>query len=118
MYVGLPWALDRATRLAAAAADRLAAIPGVTVLTPRDRMATLVSFRIAGWAGAEALEELERRVFAIMADVPALDALRISVGFWKTEEELDRFADAVELLAAPHAGDAAAAPHADDPGQR
>ena len=28
-----------------------------------------------------------------------LDAIRISVGFWTTEEELDRFADAVELVA-------------------
>ena len=44
-------------------------------------------------------DELQARVFAILADVPALDALRISVGFWATEEELERFADAVELLA-------------------
>ena len=40
---------------------------------------------------------------------PSLDALRISVGFFNTEDELDRFAEAVELLAAPHARDAAAA---------
>jgi L-cysteine/cystine lyase len=49
MYVGLPWVFERGRRLARAAADRLAAIDGVTVLTPRDRMATLVTFRIAGW---------------------------------------------------------------------
>jgi selenocysteine lyase/cysteine desulfurase len=99
MYVGLPWAMDRAARLAADVHERLASIDGVTVLTPRDRMATLVSFRIAGWTADAALAELERRVFAIMADVPALDALRISVGFWSTDEELDRFAEAIELLA-------------------
>ncbi len=100
MYVGLPWALERAGRLAAAAADRLAGIPGVTVLTPRHRMATLVTFRIAGWTAAAALAELGARSFAILRDLPALDALRISVGFWSTEEELERFAQAVELLAA------------------
>ena len=99
MYVGLPWAQERATRLAAGALDRLARIPGVTVLTPRERMATLVAFRISGWTAAAARDELQARVFAILADVPALDALRISVGFWATEEELERFADAVELLA-------------------
>jgi L-cysteine/cystine lyase len=99
MYVGLPWAIDRGTRLAAAAADRLAAIPGVTLVTPRARMATLVTFRIAGWPAATAVAELGARVFAILRDVPPLDALRISVGFWATEEELERFADAVELLA-------------------
>jgi hypothetical protein len=32
--------------------------------------------------------------------VPPVDAVRISVGFWNTEAELERFAGAVELLAA------------------
>ena len=99
MYVGLPWAHERATRLAAGAADRLAGIPGVTLVTPRGAMATLVTFRIAGWPAATAVEELGSRAFAILRDLPMIDALRISVGFWTTEEELDRFADAVELLA-------------------
>ena len=99
MYVGLPWAHERADRLAAAAADRLAAIPGVTRRDAPTRMATLVTFRIAGWPAAGAVAELGARAFAILRDMPALDALRISVGFWTTEEELDRFAEAVELLA-------------------
>lgn len=98
MYVGLPWALERATRLAAAAADRLAAIPGVTLVTPRARMGTLVSFRIAGWPPERVVEELGARVFAIVRDLPAIDAVRMSVGFWNTEAELDRVAGAVELL--------------------
>ena len=62
-------------------------------------MATLVTFRIAGWPAATAVEELGSRAFAILRDLPMIDALRISVGFWTTEEELDRFADAVELVA-------------------
>ena len=41
------------------------AIPGVTVLTPRHAMATLVTFRIAGWPAEAALDELGSRVFAI-----------------------------------------------------
>ena len=100
MYVGLPWAHERAARLAHAAADRLAAITGVTVLTPRDAMATLITFRVAGWPAADAVRELGARTFAIIRDLPALDAVRISVGFWNTEEELERFARGVELLAA------------------
>jgi hypothetical protein len=31
--------------------------------------------------------------------VPPVDAVRISVGFWTTDEELERFAAAVGLLA-------------------
>ena len=100
MYVGLPWIIERGTRLAHAAADRLAAIDGVTLLTPRERMATLVSFRIAGWSPEAALAELGTRVFAIARTVPQVDALRISVGFFNTDEEIERFAGAVELLAA------------------
>jgi L-cysteine/cystine lyase len=100
MYVGMPWVHDRGTALARAAADRLAAIPGVTLLTPRDRMATIVSFRIAGWSAEQALDELGARVFAMARFVEPIQAIRISVGFFNTEAELERFAGAVELLAA------------------
>jgi len=100
MYVGLPWSQERAARLARASADRLAGIEGVELLTPRGNMATLVTFRIAGWPAATAVAELGARTFAIIRDLPSLDALRISVGFWNTEEELERFAEGVALLAA------------------
>jgi L-cysteine/cystine lyase len=100
MYVGLHWALERAAALAAFAADRLAAIPGVTLLTPRGRMATIVTFRVAGWPSATVVEELGARVFAIVRDIPGLDGVRLSVGFWNTEDELERLARTVELLAA------------------
>jgi L-cysteine/cystine lyase len=99
MFVGLDYVHARGTALAAATARRLAAIPGVTVLTPLERMATLVTFRIAGWTPQAALDELGARVFAIARTIPQLDALRISVGFFNSEDELERFAGAVELLA-------------------
>ena len=100
MYVGLDWIHRRGTELARQAAVRLDRIPGVTLVTPLDRMATLVTFRIAGWPAQVALDELGARVFAIARAVTDLDALRISVGFYNTEAELERFAAAVELLAA------------------
>ncbi len=99
MYVGLPWALERAGHLASTAWERLAAIPGVRLVTPRGSGGTLVTFRIEGWTAAEAVGELGPRVFAIIRDLPPINAIRISVGFWNTEEELERFAQAVELLA-------------------
>jgi selenocysteine lyase/cysteine desulfurase len=99
MHVGLPWAQARAASLASGLADCLAAIPGVSVVTPRPVRGTLVTFGIAGWPAAEALAELGPRSFAILRDVPALDALRCSVGFWNTTEELDRVVAVVELLA-------------------
>jgi L-cysteine/cystine lyase len=99
MYVGLPWAHERAARLAVAAFDRLASIPGVRMVSPRTALGTLVTFRIDGWPASAALPELGARALAIIRDLPPIDALRISVGFWNTEAELDRFAETVELLA-------------------
>jgi len=100
MYVGLEFVYRRGTAMAAAAAARLAGIPGVTLLTPAHAMGTLVTFRIAGWTAQAALDELGARVFAIARTIASLDALRISVGFFTAEDELERFAEAVELLAA------------------
>jgi selenocysteine lyase/cysteine desulfurase len=100
MFVGLDWVYERGASMAARAADRLAAIPGVEVLTPRDRMATIVTFRIAGWTPEAALDELGARVFAVARTIPLVDAIRICVGFFSSEDELERLAGAVELLAA------------------
>ena len=100
MFVGLDFVHRRGASMAAYAADRLAAIDGVAVLTPRDRMANLVSFRITGWPAQAAFEELTARTFAILRTLPLVDALRISVGFWATTQELDRFFDGVAVLAA------------------
>ena len=100
MYVGLEYVYRRGAAMALAAARRLGGISGVTVITPTDRMATLVAFRIAGWPAKAALDELGARVFAIARTIPDIDALRISVGFFNSEAELERFAAAVELLAA------------------
>ncbi|HEY7133359.1 MAG TPA: hypothetical protein VH440_13980, partial [Candidatus Limnocylindrales bacterium] len=40
------------------------------------------------------------RTFAIARTIPPLDAIRISVGFFTTEDEIERLTGAVELLAA------------------
>jgi selenocysteine lyase/cysteine desulfurase len=99
MYVGLPWAHARAARLAHDAAVRLNGMPGVALVTPLDRMATLVTFRLEGWPAERVAEELARRVFATARPIPGLDAVRISVGFFTTDEELRRALDVVALLA-------------------
>ena len=100
MYVGLDFVYRRGAEMAHRAADVLADIDGVELLTPRDRMAGLISFRIAGWEPQAAFEELQSRTFAILRTLPAVNALRISPGFWTTESELETFMDGVRLLAA------------------
>jgi L-cysteine/cystine lyase len=100
MSIGLPWIHERGRAMATLAVDRLARIPGVELLTPRERMAGLVTFRIARWEANAALEELSGRTFAIARTIPPLDAIRLSVGFFTTEAEIERVAAAIELIAA------------------
>ena len=99
MFVGLSWIHERVARLAGEAAAMLAEVPGVEVLTPRENMAGLVTFRIAGWRSSRALKELSQRTLCIARTIPPLDAIRISVGFFNTEGELRRFRDGVALVA-------------------
>jgi L-cysteine/cystine lyase len=99
MYVGLPWALERAGRLARWVGERLAAIDGVTVLTPLDRMATIVSFRVAGWPSEAVRQALAERVFALARTLPEVDAVRLSIGYFNDTPELERLLEAVGEIA-------------------
>ena len=100
MFVGLPWIHERIARMAGEAAAMLAEVPGVEVLTPRENMAGLITFKIAGWGSTAALRELSQRTLCIARTIPAFDAIRISVGFFNTDGELRRFRDGVALVAA------------------
>jgi L-cysteine/cystine lyase len=98
MYVGLDWIQRRGVALAALAKQRLAVIPGVRLLTPGDA-ATGVTFRIAGWSAIDAIAELGARAFVLAGALMSIDAIRIGTAFFNTEDEIDRFATVVELLA-------------------
>ena len=99
MYVGLEWIHSRAAELTRLAAARLGGIDGVELLTPLDRLATILSFRIRGWSAADALEELGARTFVLASALPSLDAIRVGMGFFNTAAEIERLAETVELLA-------------------
>ena len=100
MYVGWSWIHDRALPLAQGVADRLVATPGVELLTPRTQMATLVTFRVAGWSAEAVTDELAARAFVVSRTIPGLDAVRFSVGAWNSVDELERVLRSVELIAA------------------
>lgn len=99
MFVGWQWIHERIARLAGEASSMLAEVPGVEILTPRDNMAGLVTFRVARWKSTAALKELSQRTLCIARTIPPLDAIRISVGFFNTDGELRRFRDGVALVA-------------------
>lgn len=100
MYVGLEWIYERTAELAKRLFDALTATAGVEVLTAMDALTAVVSFRVANWNSAEAVMELSRRAQALVGQKPDIDAIVASVGWFNTEEEIDRFAAAVAELAA------------------
>jgi selenocysteine lyase/cysteine desulfurase len=100
MFVGLPWMVSRTSMLGARLRESLARIPGVDMLTPADGHVALLALRIAGWDAVAAAEELSHSIFAITDPEPEGDVLRVSVGAWNTEAELERFAARVGELAA------------------
>jgi selenocysteine lyase/cysteine desulfurase len=53
---------------------------------------------------------LARRVHAVTRSVPGHDLVRLSIGFFTTQAELDRVLDAVEEIAAHEPGTLPAGP--------
>ena len=98
MYVGLEWIYERTAGLAGRLYATLSATPGVDALTSMDAPAA-ISIKMANWSAQEALDELSRRVYALVGKAADDNGIVASVAWFNTEDELDRFAQAVAELA-------------------
>jgi L-cysteine/cystine lyase len=95
--VGLDWAYARIASLGKRAHETLSNIDGVDVITPADRMAGLVSFNLAGMAPADLVKALDERGF-ILRTIPDPECVRLSTGFYNTEDEIDNLGAAIEEI--------------------
>jgi len=96
--LGWPWAYARIRRLGQQCADLLAQIPGVTVYLEREQIAGLVHFHVTGIAPADLTARLQEVGIAIRhTPDPLLN--RASVGWYTTEQDLERLAEQVRRLA-------------------
>jgi selenocysteine lyase/cysteine desulfurase len=107
MQVGLEWAFARTRALLELTARSLAAVDGLEVVAAADWVAATLAIRVAGWPADGLRAELGRRAFAMVGLVPEADAVRVSVGCWNAEDEIERFVRAVADLAAITPEDAA-----------
>lgn len=96
MYVGLDWVYSRTAALVARLHESLVAIPGVRVV---DAQSAVITFDVENWSIEDTVDELRRRVFAIVG-VTATGQVRASVAWFNTEAEIDTFAGAVAEIAA------------------
>lgn len=101
--VGLQPAMERINRLAGRLRQRLRDVPQVEVLTPEPVPGAtgsgLVSFNIAGHDPVTVAKDLARRGFVGRHLPEQYPAVRMSVGFYNTEEELDALVENIASIA-------------------
>jgi L-cysteine/cystine lyase len=100
--VGLDWMYERIASLGRRCWDALAQIDGISVVTPRDRMAGIVSFSVTGMHPRDLTEAVEAKGFTIryVEYAPGPTVARVSNSWWNTEEEVDGLVAAIGQVAA------------------
>jgi L-cysteine/cystine lyase len=87
--VGHQWMYERIAALSAYAFHALSEIPGLSILTPHPGESGLVAFRLAEKDDAEVVKVLAEKHNILIRNIPSTHTLRISTGFYNTEEEID-----------------------------
>jgi len=78
--------------------ELLSAVPGVTIQADSEGAAPLVAFTVEGTTAEDAVKSLEES--GILArSLPALDWVRVSLGYWVSDRDLERLAEALRALA-------------------
>jgi L-cysteine/cystine lyase len=96
--VGYEWLLARISQLHSYAYHALQAIPGLTLLTPQPGASGLIAFTLAGIDDSEVVKQLQERYNIYIRNIPPTHALRVSTGFYNTEEEIDTLARALREI--------------------
>jgi len=81
--------------LSAYAYKALRAVPGLTILTPRPGESGLVAFKLEGRDDTEVVTYLGDNHNIYIRNIPSKKSLRISTGFYNTEEEIDKLVSAL-----------------------
>ena len=96
--IGYTWIFERIASLNTYAYHALQELPGLTMLTPRPAESGLVAFKLEGKNDADAVTTLREKHNIFIRNIPENHALRISTGFYNTEEEIDTLVRALYEL--------------------
>ncbi|HLX55877.1 MAG TPA: aminotransferase class V-fold PLP-dependent enzyme [Ktedonobacteraceae bacterium] len=96
--VGFQWIHKRIATLSAYAYHSLQELPGLLMLTPRAGESGLVSFRLEGKDDTEMVNYLREKHNIYIRNIHSTHALRISTGFYNTEEEIDTLVRALREM--------------------
>jgi L-cysteine/cystine lyase len=94
--VGYEWLFARIASLSTYAYSQIQKVPGVTMLTPVAGASGLVSFLLEGHDDAEVVKHLHDKHNIYLRNIPSMKCLRVSTGFYNTEEEIDTLVQALQ----------------------
>jgi len=93
--VGYSWLFSRIAALHTYAWNALQTVPGLTMLTPKAGASGLVTFTLDGRDEVEVVKQLREKHNILIRNIPSMKSLRVSTGFYNTEEEIDRLVQAL-----------------------
>ncbi|BCL84347.1 cysteine lyase [Ktedonobacteria bacterium brp13] len=97
--VGHQWLFQRIAQLNSYAFHNLQKIPGITILTPQPGVNGILAFKVDGHDDLAIVQYLQHTHNIYIRNIPDNHALRISTGFFNTEEEIDSLINAIKTLA-------------------
>jgi L-cysteine/cystine lyase len=96
--VGHQWLFERIASLSAYAYRVLNEVPGLTILTPQQGESGLVTFKLEGRDDTEVVTNLRDKHNIYIRSIPSTKSMRISTGFYNTEEEIDKLVAALNEI--------------------
>jgi L-cysteine/cystine lyase len=93
--VGHQWLFARIAALNTYASRTLLRVPGLRLLTPRPADSGLLTCTLAKGTPEEAVQYLREQHNIYTRTIPEIRAIRISTGFYNTEEEIESLANAL-----------------------
>jgi L-cysteine/cystine lyase len=91
------WMFERIASLHTYAFQALQHVPGLTLLTPEPGVSGLISFTLVNRSDSDVVQALREKNILIR-NIPSTKALRISTGFYNTEDEIDLLIKALTTL--------------------
>jgi len=96
--VGYEWLFARISSLSAYTYSSLKTVPGITMLTPTPGTSGLISFSLEGRDEKEVVKQLSEKHNIYIRSIPSMKSLRVSTGFYNTEEEIDFLVQALKEM--------------------
>lgn len=100
--VGYQWLFERIATLNAYSYRALQAVPGLTILTPESGASGLLAFTLAEQNPEEVVTYLREQHNILTRTIPEMNSIRISTGFYNTEEEIETLVQALSAYQSAH----------------